>query len=165
VASSALSDALGAFAIERIPSGRYVRIGVEKEGYLADVVEARVPMETLAFEVGTVRMVRGDWKRKLEGGPRGLVGLNHELRDGKVFITAVRPKTPAERAGLKRGDGIVSVDGKSMDNLPHAARTYHLQGKAGTTVSLVVQGRDGARRTVVLERQQVAGVADVPTFY
>ena len=108
VTSVATSDRLGAFLVPGLPSGVYVRMRVEKEGYPPDVVEARVPRGDASLDVGTVRMMKVDWKRKIEGGPRGLVGLEHELREGKVVITGVRPQTPAERAGIRRGEAIVS---------------------------------------------------------
>jgi hypothetical protein len=164
VTSVASSDGTGAFAVPRLPGG-YLRLRVEKEGYLTDVVEARVPRGEPSLDVGTVRLMKGDWQRKIEGGPRGLVGLDHELRDGRVVITGVRPHTSADRAGLRPGETIVSVDGQRVDRLLHAARTYLLQGKAGTSATVVVEARDGTRRTAVLERQQVPGVTDIPTFY
>jgi membrane-associated protease RseP (regulator of RpoE activity) len=165
VTSAATSDAGGAFTLSQVPSGGYRRLTVDKPGYLPDVIDIRLPGQVTSFDVGSIRLVQGDWRRKIGGGPRGLVGLDHELRDGRVFITAVRPGTPAAQAGLQAGEQIVSVDGKSMDHLPHAARTYHLQGKAGTSVTIVVEAAGGARRTVVLQRQHVPGLPDVPTFY
>jgi len=42
------------------------------------------------------------------------IGLEHPTG---VMVEAVQPNSPAERAGLKRGDVIVDVDGKVVDDL------------------------------------------------
>jgi len=37
--------------------------------------------------------------------------------DGKIVIDKVYPSSPAEEAGIKKGDVIAQVDGKSVENL------------------------------------------------
>jgi carboxyl-terminal processing protease len=45
-------------------------------------------------------------------------GFNQKLEDDKLLrVTFVQPNSPAQGAGLKRGDAIVSVDGESITSL------------------------------------------------
>lgn len=90
------------------------------------------------------------------------VGLGIELKvSGKnLFIIRVISGSPAERAGLKKGEKIVNIDGIAIDSLQNTEDTGNLlQGKEGTSVSLLVQGTDQQIRKVVVERRRV----DVPS--
>lgn len=48
-------------------------------------------------------------------GEFGGVGLQVETRQGRVVIITPMAGTPSERAGLRRGDEIVSIDGKPVE--------------------------------------------------
>ena len=64
------------------------------------------------------------------------IGIFSDEIDGRIFIAAVIDGTPAERAGLKRGDEIISVDGKPFETVGS------FKGKAHTPVRMHI------RRTV-----------------
>ena len=66
------------------------------------------------------------------------------MEDGKIRIFVLYPNegTPAYRAGIKPGDQIVSVDGKSTDGMDSAAVASLLKGPRGTHVVAVMQ-REG----------------------
>ncbi len=49
-------------------------------------------------------------------GEFGGVGLQVETRAGRVVVITPIAGTPSERAGLRRGDEIVSIDGKSVES-------------------------------------------------
>ena len=74
------------------------------------------------------------------------IGIQVAPDDGKggLLVGQVFPNTPAEAAGVKRGDRIVAVDGKPT---------------AGETEDQIVQsirGPEGTQVTITLERQGVA---------
>jgi S1-C subfamily serine protease len=72
------------------------------------------------------------------------LGLNGNVRG--AFVIQVIPGSPAQRAGLKQGDVIVSVDGRpvtSADDLTSTMTRYN----PGETVTLGIESADG-RRTV-----------------
>lgn len=48
-------------------------------------------------------------------GEFGGIGIQVETREGKVVVIAPIAGTPGERAGIQRGDEIVSIDGKSVE--------------------------------------------------
>lgn len=62
---------------------------------------------------------------------------------GKIVISTVFPGTPAEEAGLKRGDHIVAVDGKSTADETVDQTVSRVRGPEGEQVVLTI-GREGA---------------------
>ncbi|HEX3468017.1 MAG TPA: aspartyl protease family protein [Candidatus Elarobacter sp.] len=68
---------------------------------------------------------------------------------GKILVADVRPGTPAAKAGLARGDAIVTVDGKDAATLGLAALRDTFRGAPGTTHELGIV-RAGAPKTVSL---------------
>ena len=64
--------------------------------------------------------------------------------DGKVFVVGVYSSAPADKAGLKPGDLIVSVAGAPVASLAEFFRHVWALGPAGVSVPLVLQ-REGER--------------------
>jgi len=78
--------------------------------------------------------------RSLEA-PRPWLGVNVEEAHERVFVIQVTPKGPAEEAGLKPGDMILTVDGKEVNGLADFYRRLWALGNAGVDVPLsVLQG-------------------------
>ncbi|HEX5830696.1 MAG TPA: S41 family peptidase, partial [Gemmatimonadaceae bacterium] len=71
------------------------------------------------------------------------VGMLLEDQLGRPTVSQVYPDTPAERAGVRRGDRVVAVDSLPVRGLPLATVTSRMLGRAGTTVALTVD-RAGA---------------------
>src|SRR5690606_23911738 len=69
------------------------------------------------------------------------VGLGVELKAdaGTLLIVNVVSNSPAERAGIKPGDRIVEVAGRSMDDVTTDQAAELLQGVEGSVAELVVQ--------------------------
>ena len=78
--------------------------------------------------------------------------LTPELREGLdyrgegVLVNRVVENSPAERAGIEKGDVIVSVDQRSVESPDELASIVRAQG-SGETVSIRIV-RDGERRTL-----------------
>lgn len=69
-------------------------------------------------------------------GEFGGIGVQVETRDNRVIVIAPLAGTPGERAGIQRGDEIVSIDGKTIDGSASDAIVDRLRGKPKTTVAL-----------------------------
>jgi carboxyl-terminal processing protease len=83
----------------------------------------------------------------------GGIGIMYDITDGGVVITRVMPGTPASEAGMREGDVILSVDGRSTVNASRADIREWLRGPTSSSVSLVLKGADPAsRRTLSVER-------------
>lgn len=68
-------------------------------------------------------------------GEFGGVGLQVETRGGRVVIITPMAGTPSERAGLRRGDEITSIDGKAADSGSGLDQVVsRLRGKPKTSV-------------------------------
>ena len=65
-------------------------------------------------------------------------------KDGVIRIVVLAPfeGTPAFKAGIRPGDVILAIDGKSTDGMDSVAVADHLKGPKGTHVS-VSMGREG----------------------
>ena len=83
-----------------------------------------------------------------------------------LLFSHVAPGSPVDRAGVKRGDRLLAIDGVALADflaLPEEERDRRL-GLPGTpvTLALTLEGADGARRTVSVrsEEHAVVTVAD-----
>lgn len=71
-------------------------------------------------------------------GEFGGVGIQIGIRDNKLMVIAPMEGTPAERAGLKAGDWITEVDGKSTKDMALEEAVSLIRGPKGTEVVLTV---------------------------
>ena len=78
--------------------------------------------------------------------------IQPQLVDGvvKIFILYPAEGTPAFRAGIKPGDQIISVDGKSVDGMDSAAVASMLKGPRGTHVA-VIMAREGSAKPITFD--------------
>lgn len=73
---------------------------------------------------------------------------------GRVVVYYPIPESPAERAGIKAGDLIISVDGIEYTSEDFDSIADYIKGEEGTNVKLVVE-RDGERLTFDIVREKV----------
>ncbi|KGX92935.1 peptidase S41 [Pontibacillus halophilus JSM 076056 = DSM 19796] len=66
------------------------------------------------------------------------IGTEVSMVDGKVTIVSPFKGSPAEKAGLKPNDQIVSVDGESIEGLDLYEAVLKIRGEKGSTVTLEV---------------------------
>ncbi len=104
------------------------------------------PVEAKQFQ----DQIRGDF----EG-----VGMEIGVKDDLITVIAPLKDTPAERAGLRPGDGIVSIDGKSTEGMSTDEAVNLIRGPKGTTVDFKIV-RDGALSDVPVVRDTI----NVPTI-
>jgi len=70
-------------------------------------------------------------------GEFGGIGIQVETRKGRVIVIAPIAGTPGERAGIMRGDEIVSIDGKLLEKIGSSDEVVNrLRGKPKTKVAV-----------------------------
>lgn len=67
------------------------------------------------------------------------VGLEVNMHDGVVTVVSPIEGTPADRAGLRSGDVILSIDGQAVNEHNVEDTISRLRGRPGTRVSVTVQ--------------------------
>jgi len=77
-------------------------------------------------------------------------------KDGRPQVVGVFDGSPAAKAGIRTGDIIVSVDGKTTTGHDIDEVSGWVRGEAGSTVTVVVQnGADAPERTYTITRAAV----------
>ena len=69
----------------------------------------------------------------------GGIGITVNARQGQLIVVSPLPGTPAYRAGIRAGDIIVEVEGKSTDGITLSEAVGKLQGPVGRPVKLRIQ--------------------------
>jgi carboxyl-terminal processing protease len=84
------------------------------------------------------------------------VGMNVEQDRRGLRVLRVFEGSPADGAGIQRGDFILGVDGRSIAGVNSEIATNRIKGPAGTSVELRVftPGQD-SDRTVKVERERI----------
>lgn len=85
-------------------------------------------------------------KGRVAGEGRPWLGVNAQAMHGRLFVGRVAPGSPAEQAGLKRGDIIAGVNGEKTRTLSELYRKVWALGSAGVTVPLDVLSDSTPRR-------------------
>ncbi|HYD85543.1 MAG TPA: S41 family peptidase, partial [Opitutus sp.] len=97
-----------------------------------------------------------DLEEQLSGDFTG-VGIQVEMREGKVRVIAPIANSPAERAGIQRGDEILGVDGKGIEDKSSMGTVVErLRGKPRTRVTIDLYRPTAERKfQVTLQRQVI----------
>jgi len=83
------------------------------------------------------------------------VGLQLDVREGWIVVTAPRAGSPADRAGIVAGDRIVEVDGHRMKGWTVEEARNVIRGPVGGAVKLVVERNGGTRIPFSLVRSDI----------
>jgi S1-C subfamily serine protease len=98
------------------------------------------------------------------GPGRPWLGLNTDELRGRLFVSRVTPGGPAEKAGLRRGDVIVGVNGEPPKNLADFYHKVWAQGAAGINIPLDVLQDSQVRRVNVTSANRLDHLKLKSTF-
>ncbi len=115
-----------------------------REGAIRGLIEALddphasyIPAELFSVE-----------EERFKGSFEG-IGAEVSMKDGQLVITAPIPDNPAERAGIRKGDIILEVDGVSTQGLGVYEAVAMIRGPKGSPVDLLILHRNSTTPVVI----------------
>ncbi|MGH2912643.1 MAG: S41 family peptidase [Solirubrobacteraceae bacterium] len=84
------------------------------------------------------------------------IGVSVDPRPTGLKIARVFDASPAQRAGLKQGDTIVAVNGRSLRGVPAEKSTALIKGPPGTSVRLTLTSPAAGKHTVTVTRATIS---------
>ena len=96
--------------------------------------------------------------RALDDTTKGkFVGIGVNVENGASGIKVIAPleESPAFKAGIKAGDTIISIDGRSLQGLSLNDAVKKMRGKNGTSVKVTVERKDGAKEQMDIVRENI----------
>lgn len=111
------------------------------------------------------------WKEMLEEQQSGYAGIGtsigtfSEKGTAATFVLSTFDGSPARRSGLRFGDKIVAVNGRSMLGLDTDFVRENIRGASGTSVKITVE-RAGSDRLETIElRRGIVAQPSIPDYY
>jgi carboxyl-terminal processing protease len=84
------------------------------------------------------------------------IGVTVNQRNGRLYVLGVSPGMPAEKAGLRYGDAILSVDGQSAKGWTQSDALKYVRGEYGTSLEMTVERAGQAEPIAVsIKRDEV----------
>jgi membrane-associated protease RseP (regulator of RpoE activity) len=87
--------------------------------------------------------------------PNGVIGVSLHVGADRIgdpaslYVAHVLPEGPAQQAGLKQGDEVVTVNGAALTGKTYEQVIKMVRGEAGTAVKLGVKGDGGVREIAI----------------
>jgi membrane-associated protease RseP (regulator of RpoE activity) len=148
----------GSFVVNGAPTGDSVRLMINADftRYVGENKELEIKPGQTTVDAGVIKLLPGNQRERMMIDPaeRGQVGAGVGQEQGRAVVRNVAPNGPAAKAGLAKGDVVVSIDGQNARDLGNGALSYLVQGKPGSEVTIVVESAaGGGARTVKLVRE------------
>lgn len=102
-----------------------------------------------------------DFNDRLYGDYAGIGAEVSMTIDGKIIIYNPFEDSPAQKAGLKKGDIIVKINGEDMTGKTSSDASQLIKGVVGTKVLITIE-RDGKQQNIEVTREHI--VLDSVTY-
>ena len=101
--------------------------------------------------------------RLMTTGQYGGIGSLIKKADEYVYISEPYEGNPAQKSGLRAGDKILEIDGKTMFNKPSDQVSDALKGPKGTVVKILVERINEGNKLIEITRDEIK-IPDVPYY-
>ena len=132
--------------------------------------DAYIAIETMTASLGDryTRFLQpeefGEETRNIQAKLFG-IGIQIGVKDDRIVVIAPMEGTPAEKAGLKSGDEIISIDGKPTKGLSIKDGAKLIRGDKGTYVKIgVLRNNQELSFTVMRDEIALKSVSLTPPF-
>jgi carboxyl-terminal processing protease len=137
-------------------------LDIIEEDYYRKVERDRLVDDSVAGAVSRLRdrfstyLTPEDYRRFQDSSRGEFSGVGMEVTEVPtgLRVSRVFPGSPAQKAGLRRGDTIIAVNGRSIAGRSSRQSTAIIRGKPGTRVTLTFVS-DGRRQTRRVKRARV----------
>ncbi|HWD40854.1 MAG TPA: PDZ domain-containing protein [Fimbriimonas sp.] len=108
----------------------------------------------ITFDFARRRVWFENWKKPIENEEPGEIGISagYDRSDKAVTIVLVAPGSPADEAGIKEGDQILSIGTTDLEHPTFDELRQQLSGPVGSTVDLAIS-RDGQLKRFKVTRK------------
>ncbi len=154
--NAAYYDNLGYFLIEK---GDYK----EASGYLEKAVDLAPDNTIYLLRLTTAYYLTGRYEDARDTIEKALsamtivgIGAGIQVVEGRPAVSSVLASGPAERAGMREGDRIIAIDGRSTEGWKLEEVVSSLRGEEGTKVLLTIsRGEEGKPFEISVTREEV----------
>ncbi len=101
--------------------------------------------------------------RLMTTGQYGGIGALIKKIDDYTYISEPYEGNPAQKSGLRAGDKILEIDGKTMFKKTSDQVSDALKGPKGTVVKLSIERLNEGKKTIEINRDEIK-IPDVPYF-
>ena len=145
--------ALRAEVVDEIEDSFYKKVDADDldQGALKGIVDELGDQFSKYLTPNETKLLRSSLSGRFEG-----VGIAVDEDRRGLKVLNVYDGTPADRAGIRKGEYITAVNGRSIAGVSSRVSTARIKGPAGTRVALeIVDTETGRRRTVKLRRAEI----------
>ncbi|GGE81681.1 S41 family peptidase [Priestia taiwanensis] len=148
IESSGNTDIAKVGQIYELISSRYVE-EVNKDELIEGAIQGMVGTLKDPFSAYMDKEAADQFHQSLDSSFQG-IGAEVHLTDGKLLIVSPIKGSPAEKAGLRPNDQILTVNGESIEGLSQMDAVMKIRGKKGTTVKIEIK-RTGMEEAIVFD--------------
>lgn len=112
-------------------------------------------MESLGDQFSTY--LQNDAKSNLDStisASFGGIGATVQQSGNQLTVQSVQPTSPAKKAGMRAGDQLIAVNGKSVAKQSVSEAVAKIRGKIGTSVKVTIR-RGNADQTLTMKRARI----------
>ncbi|MDQ5931691.1 MAG: hypothetical protein QG607_392 [Patescibacteria group bacterium] len=125
---------------------KFVRRPADQQQMFYGAISGMVASLGDPYSVYFTPEIAKQFQEELDGTFSG-IGAEVGMKNAHVIVIAPLPESPAEAAGLRAGDYVAEINGKTTDGLTVEEAVKQIRGPQGTVVDLTIV-REGAKQPI-----------------